>query len=367
VLALCWGRAQDAFGERVAVYDGATRWPRLPAPPFLFLSRITRIEAEMCKAQPGSWMESAYDIPDAAWYFRENGHPTMPFAVLAESALQSCGWLMFYLAPEAAVLGRFLRNLDGEAIFHEELPQARATLRIRTELVMAANAGGAMLNTLAVRGYLGERCVYEVRATFGAFLPEALHTQAGLPATDEERGRIAASSDYSVDLAAQPARYFGGSLCLAGPMLRMIQRVTAFDAAGGSAGLGWLRGEKDVDPDEWFFKAHFFQDPVQPGSLGLEALLQLLQFFMIERGLAEDIAEARFEPVAIGRPMHWKYRGQVLPESRRIVTEIELCEIGHDGRGAYAVAQGWLWVDGVRVYHATDLAMRIVPGARAQS
>ena len=53
VLALCWGRAQDAFGERVAVYDGATRWPRLPAPPFLFLSRITRIEAEMGKARPG--------------------------------------------------------------------------------------------------------------------------------------------------------------------------------------------------------------------------------------------------------------------------------------------------------------------------
>jgi hypothetical protein len=98
-----------------------------------------------------------------------------------------------------------------------------------------------------------------------------------------------------------------------------------------------------------------------------QALLQLLQFFMIERGLGEGIAAPRFEPVAIGRAMHWKYRGQVLPESRRIVTEIELCEIGRDERGAYAVAQGWLWVDGVRVYHTPDLAMRIVSGVRAQS
>ena len=62
----------------------------------------------------------------------------------------------------------------------------------------------------------------------------------------------------------------------------------------------------------------------------------------------------------------WKYRGQVLPESRRIVTEIELSEIGHDQRGAYAVAPEWLWVDGVRVYQA-DLAMRIVSNAGAQS
>ena len=250
---------------------------------------------------------------------------------------------------------------------HAELPPANATLRIRTELLMAANAGGAMLNTLAVRGFVGERCVYEVRATFGAFLREALLTQAGLPATEEERARIAAPAGFHIDLASQPARYCGGSPRLAGPMLRMIQRVTAFDPAGGSAGLGWLRGEKDVDPDEWFFKAHFFQDPVQPGSLGLEALLQLLQFFMIERGLGEGIAAPRFEPVAIGRAMSWKYRGQVLPENRRVVTEIEVSEIGRDERGAYAVAQGWLWVDGVRVYHATDLAMRIVPGARAQS
>jgi len=367
MLAFCWGRAQDAFGQRLAVYDGATRWPRLPAPPFLFVSRVTRVDAQPSNSRPGSWIESAYDIPETAWYFRDNGYPTMPFAVLLESALQPCGWLMFYVASDAAPLGGYLRNLDGEAIFHEELPPKSGMLRMRTELLMAANAGGAMLNTLEVRGYLGERCAYEVRATFGVFPQEALLAQAGLPATDEERARIGTAAEFSVDLAAQPARYCGGSLRLAGPMLRMIQRVTAFDPAGGSAGLGWLRAEKDVDPNEWFFKAHFFQDPVQPGSLGLEALLQLLQFFMIERGLGEDVAEPRFEPVAIGRPMRWKYRGQVLPESRQIVTEIELSEIGRDQRGVYAVAQGWLWVDGARVYHAADLAMRIVSGAGAQS
>src|SRR5208282_4805120 len=97
-------------------------------------------------------------------------------------------------------------------------------------------------------------------------------------------------------------------------------------------GLGWVRAEKDVDANEWFFKAHFFQDPVQPGSLGLEALLQLLQVFMIERRLGDGVPNPRFEPLTLGQPVTWKYRGQVLPENKRVVTEIEVSEIGRDER-----------------------------------
>jgi 3-hydroxymyristoyl/3-hydroxydecanoyl-(acyl carrier protein) dehydratase len=70
----------------------------------------------------------------------------------------------------------------------------------------------------------------------------------------------------------------------------MLDRVTGWWPEGGSKGLGYLRAEKDVDPGEWFFKAHFFQDAVQPGSLGVEALCQLLQLCMLERGMANGLA-----------------------------------------------------------------------------
>jgi hypothetical protein len=61
--------------------------------------------------------------------------------------------------------------------------------------------------------------------------------------------------------------------------------------------------EKDVDPGEWFFKAHFFQDPVMPGSLGIEALCQLLQWYMAERGIGADLLGAgRTEGQSSGRP-----------------------------------------------------------------
>ena len=84
---------------------------------------------------------------------------------------------------------------------------------------------------------------------------------------------------------------------LAEPMLLMLDRISYYDPKGGKAGLGLLRGEKDVDPGEWFFKAHFFQDPVQPGSLGIEAMIQLLQWYMLENNLDEGIENPRFEHV----------------------------------------------------------------------
>ena len=62
----------------------------------------------------------------------------------------------------------------------------------------------------------------------------------------------------------------------------MIDRIEMFVADGGPRGLGYIRGSKDVDPDEWFFAAHFYQDPVMPGSLGLESFLQLAKFVAVE-------------------------------------------------------------------------------------
>src|SRR5256885_2363 len=119
-------------------------------------------------------------------------------------------------------------------------------------------------------------------------------------------------------------------------MLLMLDRVTGYDPAGGRAGLGRLTAEKDVDAGEWFFKAHFFQDPVQPGSLGIEAMYQLLQFYLLERGAGAEITEPRFELLRGKEPLVWKYRGQVVPAHGRITTELEITEFGAAAEGRNA-------------------------------
>ena len=79
-----------------------------------------------------------------------------------------------------------------------------------------------------------------------------------------------------MDLTSHPPRYFAGPLRLPHGPLRMIDRVLGYWPEGGKAGLGRLLAEQTVDPAAWYFKAHFYRDPVQPGSLGVEAMLQLL-------------------------------------------------------------------------------------------
>src|SRR5262249_18340607 len=112
---------------------------------------------------------------------------------------------------------------------------------------------------------------------------------------------------------------------------------------------------------DWFFRAHFFGDPVQPGSLGVEAMCQLLQAYLVETGAAAGLRRPRFQ-LADG-PLIWKYRGQVGPANQRVTVELGGRETGEDAQGRYATADAWLWVDGTRIYHVRNLGMRVVEDA----
>jgi 3-oxoacyl-(acyl-carrier-protein) synthase/3-hydroxymyristoyl/3-hydroxydecanoyl-(acyl carrier protein) dehydratase len=361
LLACAWGKPSDAFGPMYACFDGPRRVARLPGPPYHFMSRVVRIEGEMGACHAGASIEAEYDVPAEAWYFAENGHPVMPLCVLLEAALQPCGWLASFAG---SALGSdqdlAFRNLDGTGQALAEVWPDAGPLRTIATLESVSRSGGMILESFRVRCLLGETPVYEMQTGFGFFPAATFENQAGLSTTAEQSAELAAASDFLVDLTARPARYFQGSLRLAEPRLLMLDRVTACDPRGGRAGLGFLRAEKDVNPAEWFFKAHFFQDPVQPGSLGLEAMLQLLQFHMLQAGLAEGMSHPRFAPIEIGRAVTWKYRGQVVPNNRLITITMEIAEQDRDAAGPFAVAEASLWVDGKRIYQVAGLGMRIV-------
>ncbi len=79
-----------------------------------------------------------------------------------------------------------------------------------------------------------------------------------------------------------------------GKALRMVDKISFLDFNAGLHGQGLVQGEKQVDPDEWFFHAHFYQDTVCPGSLGVESFLQLIRLFMIKKfGLGSNVGHCR--------------------------------------------------------------------------
>jgi 3-hydroxymyristoyl/3-hydroxydecanoyl-(acyl carrier protein) dehydratase len=305
-----------------------------------------------------------YDVPIDAWYLDENGNRTMPWCILLEAALQPCGWLSVYVGcPIVASENVFFRNLDGAGKMTGEV-FGGCTVRTHTKVTSVSNVSGIILVSYKIECSVGDRQVCHLTAGFGYFPTAALDSQPGLKTTPEQRARLVAESPVQVDLAERPEKYCAGPLRLPGPMLLMIDRVTGFWRNDGAAGKGRLRVEKTVNPKDWYFRSHFYSDPVQPGSLGIEQMLQTLQFYVIEENLHDGIEQPYFEPLVLDSHISWKFRGQVRPEKKRIVSEIEIVSVERSAQGVTVLANGSLWVDGVRCYEAKAIGVR-VKGGRA--
>jgi acyl transferase domain-containing protein/3-hydroxymyristoyl/3-hydroxydecanoyl-(acyl carrier protein) dehydratase/1-acyl-sn-glycerol-3-phosphate acyltransferase len=367
LLACAQGRPTSAFGPGYARFDGPSPVARLPNPPYHFISRVLTVDGEFGAMQSGVRVEVEYDISPSVWYLAENGCRVMPFAVLLEAALQPCGWLASYMGCAlSSELALKFRNLDGTGTVHAEVLAGRGTLRTRVRNTKLSKTATMIIVGFEVECRQGETLVYSLDTVFGYFPASAFEDQAGLPTSPAQRLMLSSPSSFARQLKGeqQPS----GRAQLARPRLLMLDRITAFEPEGGAAKLGFARAEKDVDPGEWFFAAHFFQDPVQPGSLGIEAMIQLLQWTMLELGMDAGMAEPRFEAIGVGMPMTWKYRGQVVPTNGVISTTLELTARGQDDGALWATGDLSLWVDGKRIYEAFGLGMRVldgaVPGAR---
>ena len=325
------------------------------------MTRISTLDSPMGVMKAGGTIEAQYDVPADAWYFSENACRTMPYAVLLEAALQPCGWFASYMgcALQSAE-DLYFRNLDGTATQHLEIHPDSGTLTTRVKSTGVSKAGAIIIVNFQVTCLLGDDLAFEMKTVFGFFTAGALADQAGLPVKAEDRERLAAPGKLKMNLVPRPPRFFEGSAALPGPMLMLPERITEYQEEGGPAGKGYLRAEADVDSNHWFFKSHFFGDPVQPGSLGLEALLQLLQFYMLHTGMDADLENPRFQAIATGEAMTWKYRGQVTPNKQRVTYEVAVTDKRRDEDGSLVIADVSLWVDGLRIYEATGMGMRLV-------
>ncbi len=368
--ACAWGKPSDAFGPMYERYDQGAHVARLPGEPYHFMTRTTRIDGDIGGFKAGTAIEIEYDVPPDAWYFGDNDNPTMPFCVFLEAALQPCGWLACFVGSTlTSDQPLFFRNLDGTGTMRAEIVPTAGTFRTKVKLTNISRSGAMIIQSFDVQCLVGDTVVYDLKTVFGFFPAEALANQVGLPCKAEDFALLTEPCSTEVlgqalplDLKSRPDAFFGGAPKLPGPTLCLLDRLTGWWPEGGAKGLGRLRAEKDVDPGEWYFKAHFYTDPVQPGSLGIEALIRLAQLGCMLKGFGDGMANPRFEPLRIGEEMVWKYRGQVIPTNKVVSSTIDIVEQGEDDRGKYLIAEGSLWVDGKRIYEVRKMGMRVVDG-----
>lgn len=455
ILAFATGKPSAAFGEPYRIFDEHRRIARLPGPPFQFLDRITEIHAAAWQLTPGGWIESQYDVPPDAWYFAANRQPEMPYSVILEAALQPCGWLAAYLgsALHGGDQDLSFRNLGGTATLYEVIAPDSGTLTCRTRITDVSKAGGMIIEKFDTQLYRAGRLIYDCKTIFGFFSAAALARQVGIrdaaqrryiPTSEEEsrgnRWKLPDDRPHTPDEAARAAQralragssrrgtrsesktrnrllrvdsqslvHNGESAVVPARAFRMIDEIDLYLPSGGPHGLGYIRGATRVDPSAWFFKAHFHQDPVWPGSLGLESFIQILKVFAARRfgpeprsaspgglvspsnsiSLSREVASRShsrtthsklhssrsrlhsrasvkpaplaFEPIELHRPHTWAYRGQIIPANQRVHVEAAITHLDH--ATLTVRASGFLFADGVPIYEISDFGIRLTQTA----
>ena len=155
------------------------------------------------------------------------------------------------------------------------------------------------------------------------------------------------SFDYEDLLACARGELFGnGNAQLPLPPMLMFDRISHITEDGGEHGLGRLVAELQIRPDLWFFPCHFKGDPVMPGCLGLDALWQMLGFFLGWTG-----APGRGRALSVGEV---KFSGMVEPKVSKLEYVVELKKIIRR-KFTLGIGDGVLKADGETIYTAKDL------------
>ena len=287
-------------------------------------------------------MVAEFDVPADAWFFKGSSSPDlMPYSILMEIGLQTSGILTSWVkAP--LTMGRdniLFRNLDATAKLLR-----RVDLRDKTIVNTSHATNFSMLGNMAVHKFRCELSVkgeeargpfYTVDTSFGWFIPEVFEKQVGLdsgkkrnPWHEVEGASAAAASRAAGETLVLDVRPNGAGraelakragagsrLLRCSDQTQFLDTMTCLPSAGRHC-KGYVFGHKTVNKGDWFFSCHFWMDPVMPGSLGIESMMQCVEAFCVSQRVAERAGLAGLRPRFVhddsdSAETKWKYRGQV--------------------------------------------------------
>ena len=155
------------------------------------------------------------------------------------------------------------------------------------------------------------------------------------------------SYSYEELIKCGEGELFGpGNALLPAPNMLMCDRIVDINNTGGSYGKGEIQAELDIKPELWFFDCHFKGDPVMPGCLGLDAMWQLVGFYLGWSG-----HPGRGRALGVGEV---KFTGQVLPTAKKVTYQINIKRVIARGL-VLGIADGAMFVDGKEIYTAKNL------------
>ncbi len=344
------GSVSKCLGTEYAIYAGR-RSLRIPNGDLLLMSRVLSIQGRKGEFDHPSTIVAEFDVPKAAWYFDGEKRGRLPYSICIEIALQPCGVLSAYLGTPLRFpkIDYSFRNLDGETTINHLVDARGKTIRTRATLLKTIYYGSTIIQHFSFELYCDGEKFFEGTSSFGYFSAEAMAGQTGL-----DGGNVVLPWLKQAGLESQTALLTGTGLGTSLPngKLRLLDKA-ALNAAGNN-GEGYVYATRINSPQDWFYACHFQEDPVMPGSLGIEAILQAMKVFTQQRFHNQDAAE-----LVIGRKMTWRYRGQVLPHHRHMQLEVHIRKPQKLGETKIISGDASLWAEDSRIYEVQNLTIAI--------
>ncbi|HEX7557171.1 MAG TPA: hypothetical protein VF338_11140 [Leptolinea sp.] len=344
------GDIVKCLGPEFGIYQGR-RSPRIPNGDLLLMSRIIEIQGSRGHFEQPSMISAELDIAPDAWFYSGTLNGELPLSILLEIALQPCGVLSAWLGTQlkSPDVDYFFRNLDGQVVFLRNIDIRGQTIQTNATLLRTVFSGSTIIQHFQFEMKCAGEVFFKGTSSFGYFPDETMATQAGLDGGKRSQPwgksleNISKIGQFNFDSEPQ-------NIGLPDGKLRLIDGVGIMKV-GGIHSQGYVMAERDNNPKDWFYINHFFQDPVMPGSLGIEAIVQAF------KSAIHMFSDSK-KPVTLapGVELEWKYRGQVLPNNHRMLLEIHVEDQVKKAGLTLFTGSANLWADDLRIYEIHNLA-----------
>jgi len=375
VQEFCLGSVAKCFGEEFKIYDnGTVKSSRMPNTHLSLVSRVIEVKGQRHQIKEGSTILTEYDVPLDPWFYRQNSCETVPYSILMEIALQPCGFLSAYLGTTLLYPDRslYFRNLDGEGIIFKDVDIRGKTITNYSTLISSTNLEGVILQSFKFQLICDGEIFYQGQASFGHFSPESLANQVGLDRGQDVRPWYETGNNLNlpqIDLNLRTLenrkKYYHINnnkpyYRLPEYELDLLNEVKIIEK-GGKYQQGYIYGRKDVKITDWYFRCHFYQDPVMPGSLGVQAIIQAMQVYALYLDLGKQFKSPRFIQV-LNHKIVWKYRGQIPPDQFEMYLEVHINKIEINLNNIIIKGDASLWKPKLRIYEVKDIAICLGDG-----
>lgn len=340
------GDITHCLGKEFQIYEGR-KSPRIPNGDFLLISRVLEINGTRGDFSNKSSIETEFDVEPDVWFLASGNSATVPLSILMEIALQPCGVLSAWLHTQLRhpQIDFLFRNLDGSLTFFKPADLRGRSIKTRAILEKTVFSSSIIIQHFSFELSLDGDVFLSGQTTFGYFPEETMSVQSGLDAGQkilpwghkpENQGLLSV-----VDNANR--RDTIKKLCFIDEMA--VSGITKDNPHG------YIQASRKNNPNDWYYSNHFLGDPVMPGSLGVEMIVQAFRYG-VDRLMQSD-STWQLTP---GKEFIWRYRGQVLPANFRVDIDIQLMDVSETSENITITGKANLWADGLRIYELQNLA-----------